>query len=29
VTEQGALLVAQDGNRRRQISAGELLLQER
>jgi BirA family transcriptional regulator, biotin operon repressor / biotin---[acetyl-CoA-carboxylase] ligase len=29
VTEQGALVVAQDGNRRREISAGELLLQER
>jgi BirA family biotin operon repressor/biotin-[acetyl-CoA-carboxylase] ligase len=29
VTEQGALLVAQDGDRRRQIAAGELLFSER
>jgi BirA family transcriptional regulator, biotin operon repressor / biotin---[acetyl-CoA-carboxylase] ligase len=29
VTEQGALLVAQDGDRRRRISAGELLFWER
>ena len=29
VTEQGALLVAQDGDRRRQITAGELLFSER
>jgi BirA family transcriptional regulator, biotin operon repressor / biotin---[acetyl-CoA-carboxylase] ligase len=29
VTEQGALVVAQDGDRRRQITAGELLLSER
>jgi BirA family biotin operon repressor/biotin-[acetyl-CoA-carboxylase] ligase len=29
VTEQGALLVAQDGDRRRQITAGELLFPDR
>ena len=29
VTEQGALLVAQDGDRRRQITAGELLFADR
>jgi BirA family biotin operon repressor/biotin-[acetyl-CoA-carboxylase] ligase len=29
VTEQGALVVAQDGDRRRQITAGELLFSER
>jgi BirA family transcriptional regulator, biotin operon repressor / biotin---[acetyl-CoA-carboxylase] ligase len=29
VTEQGALLVAQEGNRRRQITAGELLFSDR
>ena len=29
VTEQGALLVAQDGDRRRRITAGELLFSER
>ena len=29
VTDQGALLVAQDGDRRRQITAGELLLVDR
>ena len=29
VTDQGALLVAQDGDRRRQITAGELLFVDR